>query len=276
MASEAYELLALGMRYWFVLLGLAIVVRAGRWAWHDHRVYLRTLSKLPDAGYMGEIVNLASGEAQPLPREGVIGSGKTCDIRYRGLRRRELTFELREGSGVKLASCHRRHQIGLDGTTLAHSSFALHGSQLDLPGYRLRLRLFEGLDVPVREQRQGQEVFQGDTFIPSAWDEGLELGDTFAGAADAMPSAPPSLWPMSSAMDRGRTAGPLGEDEPENRDAAQYEAPVGEAAAPFAWREQDVDQVMYPEDEASYDPETAPSSPGQHKRRRRSERHEEG
>lgn len=148
MPSETYELISLGMRYWFVLLGVVIVLRAARWALQDHRTYMRTLRALPDAGLIGEIVNLETGESQPLPREGVIGSGKACDVRFVGLRRRELEYYFRDGIGVAVVPSHRRHQILLDGDAIHGRAYALHGSRLSMPGYFLRMRLFAGLNLP--------------------------------------------------------------------------------------------------------------------------------
>lgn len=148
MPSETYELISLGMRYWFVLLGVVIVLRAARWALHDHRAYARTLRALPDAGLIGEIVNLETGECQPLPREGVVGSSKACDVRLTGLRKRELAYFFRDGHGVAIAPSHRHHQILLDGQPVRGQTYALHGSRLSLPGYFLRVRLFAGLNVP--------------------------------------------------------------------------------------------------------------------------------
>lgn len=150
MSADAFELVSLGMRYWFVFLGLMIVLRAARWALHDHHAYIHTLRSLPDAGCIGEIVNLDTGVTQALPREGVMGSGKACDIRFKGLRRRELVYELREGKGILLMPSHKNNQIHMEGIPLSSHDYALHGSQLSFPGYSLRMRLFEGLDIPKR------------------------------------------------------------------------------------------------------------------------------
>ena len=149
MAAETYELIALGMRYWFVLLGIIIVVRAARWSIRDYQQQERVLRALPDAGLMGEVVNLDTGESYPLPREGSLGSARSCDVCLRGVRKRELEFSLDEGQGVILYPSHRRHQVMLDGEAIPRKAWALHGSHLSLPGYHLRFRLFSGLDIPV-------------------------------------------------------------------------------------------------------------------------------
>ena len=188
MSSDAFELVSLGMRYWFVILGFLIVFRAARWVWHDHRAYVHTLRSLPDAGYMGEIVNLDTGAAQALPREGVMGSGKACDVQFRGLRRRELVYEFREGKGILLMPCHKGNQILLEGAPLIGSDYALHGSRLSFPGYALRLRLFDGLDIPRRDTGS----LQLDTgFMPGADDFNLEALVNEGSASMQLPFTPP-------------------------------------------------------------------------------------
>ena len=188
MSSDAFELVSLGMRYWFVILGFLIVLRAARWALHDHRAYLHTLRSLPDAGFMGEIVNLDTGTVQALPREGVMGSGKACDVQFRGLRRRELVYELREGKGVLLMPCHKGNQILLEGAPLIGHDYALHGSRLSFPGYSLRMRLFEGLDIPKRDIG----TIQADAgFMPGISDFNLEDLTNEESASLQVPLTPP-------------------------------------------------------------------------------------
>lgn len=148
MSSDLFELLSQGFRYWFVLLGLIIVWRAVKWTMQDHRSYQRILKTLPDAGLIGEIVNLGTGESHPLPREGVIGSGKACDVRLKGIRSRELEYIFVEGRGILITPAHRQHELILNGEEVRGKSFASHGYRLNLPGYSLRFRLFSGLNIP--------------------------------------------------------------------------------------------------------------------------------
>jgi len=188
LSSDAFELVSLGMRYWFVILGFLIVLRAARWAWHDHRAYMHTLRSLPDAGYMGEIVNLDTGAAQALPREGVMGSGKACDVQFRGLRRRELVYEFREGKGILLMPCHKGNQILLEGAPLIGNDYALHGSRLSFPGYALRMRLFDGLDIPRRDTGSIQD---DAGFMPGVNDFNLEDLANEGPASIQLPLTPP-------------------------------------------------------------------------------------
>lgn len=154
-ASEAYELLALLMRYIFVLIGAIIVIRAYRWLRRDAKAYKREMRALPDAGLVGEIVNLRTGESQPLPYEGVIGSARGCDIRLKapGVARRHAMFIFEPGKGLRIAPC-RGKRLLMEGVELRGAAHALHGTQIQIGGEPLRVRLFAGLNVPHPAQFQ--------------------------------------------------------------------------------------------------------------------------
>ena len=55
MQAPAYELVSMGLRYWFVLLAVFLLWRAYRLMRQDRRDYRRTLRQLPDAGLVGEV-----------------------------------------------------------------------------------------------------------------------------------------------------------------------------------------------------------------------------
>ena len=153
MAESSYELLSMGLRYWFVLLIVLALLRAYFLMRRDNRDYRQALRQLPDAGLIGEVVDLHTGTAQPLPREGLMGSSRSCDIRHPGMHRREMEFIFRPGFGVKLIPIHRKHQALLDNEPLQKGDdFALHGTVLELRNAKLRFRLFAGLDLPMRQK----------------------------------------------------------------------------------------------------------------------------
>ncbi|NLX82586.1 MAG: hypothetical protein GXZ04_02025 [Clostridiales bacterium] len=152
MGETTYELLSLGLRYWFILLIVLTLLRAYLLMRADRKVYRQTLRQLPDAGLIGEVVNLATGEGQPLPREGMIGGSRSCDVRISGLHRREIEFVFRPGFGVKLLPIHHKHRVLIDSEPLMKGvDYALHGTVLDIRGTQLRFRLFAGLDLPARQ-----------------------------------------------------------------------------------------------------------------------------
>ena len=148
MDHNAYQLLALGARYWFVLLAAVLVWRGAAALLHEHYRRKKLLKKLPDAGMVGEMRDIDNDRAYPLPREGVLGGGRACDIRLRGLRRRDINFAFVEGKGLLLTPCHSRGEVLLDGAPLGKGGYALHGAMLRVGGYTLRIRLFAGLNVP--------------------------------------------------------------------------------------------------------------------------------
>lgn len=104
MSTDAFELLALTMRYVFAGLMLLIVLRAARGMIVDSRraAKLRRLS--PMTGISGELVvleplpKLPRGMRFPVIREGMIGSSRRADVRIRdkSVRGRHLLFQLTE------------------------------------------------------------------------------------------------------------------------------------------------------------------------------------
>ena len=150
MSGDAYEILALLMRYVFAVIGALIVFRSFIWLRKDARAYRKEMRSLPDAGLIGEMVDLDTGKAQPLPREGVIGSSRECDIRVKGdgVLRRHVRFEFVDGKGLKLIPARRGLTL-LNGVEMRGPGWALHGTQLGIGAHALRVRMFAGLNVPM-------------------------------------------------------------------------------------------------------------------------------
>lgn len=149
MAPETYELVAMGMRYWFVALGVLIALSCWRWLRVDSKAYQDALDLLPDAGLVGELVDMSTGHSIPLTREGTMGSGRACDMRVEGLHKRELSLEFEEGMGVKVVPLRGAHPVSLDGVPV-NGTPALHGTRIAVGDRLFRVRLFAGLDVPDR------------------------------------------------------------------------------------------------------------------------------
>jgi len=168
MDSHAYQLLALGARYLFVFWAGVIVLRASLSLLKEHRQRKKTLRNLPDAGMVGEICDVDSGKSYPLPREGVLGGGRGCDIRIRGLRRRHVNFAFVDGKGLLLTPCHHRSVVLLDGQPIRRGGYALHGACMQAGEYQLRIRLFAGLKMPRRAQyaQYFQPAFEEDLYAP--------------------------------------------------------------------------------------------------------------
>lgn len=149
MSNQLYEIIAMLMRYVFVALGVLILLRALIWMRRDARNYSKEMRMLPDAGLVGEIVDLVTGKSQPLPREGTVGSGRYCDIclKYNGMKRCHALIAFEEGCGVRITP-HRCGKIFIDGKQVSGVGYALHGTKVILGEAEIRFRLFAGLNVP--------------------------------------------------------------------------------------------------------------------------------
>ena len=110
MNENAYELVALAMRYFFAAMMVLIVLRAGRGALVDSRraAKLRRLS--PSTGITGELIvtegdgKIRRGTRYPVIQEGIIGSSRKADIsvRHPAVRRRHAYFQLtKEGLRIR-------------------------------------------------------------------------------------------------------------------------------------------------------------------------------
>ena len=159
MPDEIYEIISLAARYWFALLGLLIVWRSFSWLRKDRRAKHRRLRQLPDAGMIGELVvlhgsdELPEGTAIPVPREGVLGFIRTCDVvvPVQGVARQHIDFTFQDGRGLLLFPL-RGCDCVMDETPLDHRSKTKkypmhHGSRLTVGEAVLRLRLFAGLET---------------------------------------------------------------------------------------------------------------------------------
>ena len=195
MASDAYELLALLMRYVFVIIGFLVLFRAYRWMRRDARNYRREMRSLPDAGLVGEIVDLRSGKSQPLPREGDMGASRECDIFVKGagIMRHHLRFAFEEGKGV-LITPSRLGKTWMGGQPLRSPGYALHGTQLQLGDAVLRVRLFAGLKVPAPRAFQPDEAVDagdqrpGDSPLPYGGDWEEENEDAYLSPGPDVPA----------------------------------------------------------------------------------------
>ena len=263
-SAEIYEILSLALRYVFALCGLLIVLRAFRWLLADRRETRSRLRHLPDAGNIGDLVvlagsgELAPGMVLPVPREGVLGSRRACDvvIPCPGVRGRHLDFSWQDGIGLLLRPRSGCEAV-VDQQPVNCQSDPLraplcHGSCLRVGEAVLRLRVFAGLDFSA-------ESLPAD---PAA-------GSLSADAAQpsfGMPLPPDPGAVSFPAFDPA--SGPVEPFVPDSAPAApQPAAPAEPSAAP------DLPSDTPPERDAPSAP--APASPGRPPRRRRSQRWKE-
>lgn len=168
MSESLYQLIAMAARPAFLILAALIVLRGSRILLSEHHARKKLLRRLPDAGMVGEMRDIESDKSYPLPREGTLGSGRGCDIRLKGLRRRQVSFAFVEGKGMLLTPARRRSATWLDGVPLSRPAYALHGALLRAGGYTLCVRLFAGLNVPDAAQLHDhwQPAYEEDFYAP--------------------------------------------------------------------------------------------------------------
>ena len=255
MSPQAYELISMLMRYVFVFIGLMIVWRSLRWLRRDARAYQKELRSLPDAGLVGELVNLATGEAQPLPREGMMGSSRECDIRLKGpgIQRNHARFEFEDGNGLKIIPLRRASML-LNGAPLHGSGYALHGTQLQTGNIPLRVRLFAGLKVPYPVAYPEPDAVWNAGVNPGLWEEQAETD-----SEEAYPSTGyEAFMPDSQDYD--------GEYTPDGQMTWQYAYSLDELNGAM---EQDPWRRMQPDGQTPEAGEEAIPAPGARRRRRR-------
>lgn len=116
MSANAYELLALAMRYVFAGLMLLIVLRAWRISMVDSRRANRLRRLSPETGIVGEMLVVNGGDrARPgmhyaVTLEGSIGSGRRADIRVRhsSVRSRHAIYQMTEDGLFVRGHAHAR------------------------------------------------------------------------------------------------------------------------------------------------------------------------
>jgi len=152
MSDSIYAVLAYIATYWFALLALIIIWRAMQWIRKDATRVQRQRSRLPDAGFIGEWVVIASdAQAMPeglvisAPRDGWIGSARACDIRIlsRDVPSRVARFYLRK-DGLHILP-RRAGFVEVDGEVVRREAVLRHGAALFVGGVTMQLRLFAGI-----------------------------------------------------------------------------------------------------------------------------------
>ena len=193
MTVAQYSLLVQAMRAVFIVLAALTVLRASLSLLAQHRERRKLLRRLPDAGMVGEMRDIESDISYPLPREGVLGGSAGCDIRLKGLRRRQVTFSFVDGKGVLIRPCRRRTAAWLDGVEIRKGAYALPGALLRVGGYTLRIRLFAGLDVPEASQYQDhwRPAYEEEFYPP----DGLAAFGPGGGVPPAFPDYPDDGMP---------------------------------------------------------------------------------
>ena len=156
MTSDLYALIALAARYWFVALIVTLLFRGWRMTVADNRRAKLLREWMGQTGCVGELIlNPGSKKrvSYPIPREGVLGSGVSADvrIRHRDIERAHAHFELREGG--LLMKPMGRAALSVGGGFTGESVFLEDGDVLTIGKLQLMLVLF---DAPPEEEEEDQ------------------------------------------------------------------------------------------------------------------------
>ena len=157
MSQETYNAVFLASHWLFVFFALMLLLFAFAWHHTDRKERKDRFKNLPGAGTIGELVVLSGSNELPpdtwfpVPREGILGSLRSCDlvVPCPGVRSQHLDFSWQDGTGLLI-----RPRIGcevlIDGVPVSRrGAYAdtplLHGSVLQIGSAVLRLQLFSAL-----------------------------------------------------------------------------------------------------------------------------------
>ena len=200
-----YERLALWMRYFFVFLALAFVVRAWAITVRDNRRARAVRAWLPETGTIGEWLVLDAvgeqarkGVRYPILNEGMIGSGRRSDVRlYHPDVLREHAYFVATENGLRIrpvgeAPVYVESQVG--GTYHPADGYVdmADGDVLVIGGLRMMLTLFDAhaprhpvQAPPIPAKARGcraareKEPFEDDPFCDERGDDSFDetIGD---------------------------------------------------------------------------------------------------
>ncbi len=165
-SPEIWRILYAVSRYLFPLLCFGIVLLVLFYILSASRARRESVRSLPGSGTVGELVVLSGGRGLdvntwfPVPREGVLGAMRSCDlvIPCPGVRSRHLDFSWEDGIGLLIRPC-TGCEVLINGMPVTCRTDAVsvpmtHGSVLQVGSAVLRLHLFAALDhtaAPARE-----------------------------------------------------------------------------------------------------------------------------
>lgn len=183
MSPNAYEILALVMRYVFAALMLLIVLRAWRLTVVDSARANRLRRLSPDTGIVGEMLVLEGGERAktgmryPVTLEGTIGASPRADIRIRhsSVRYRHAYYTMTD-DGLFIRDHARARIRGADGRIYRELTLS-DGEEICIGRVRLLLVLTEADSTPGEidrrvlrrrrtPERERPEDMDGDVFNP--------------------------------------------------------------------------------------------------------------
>ena len=217
MSPEIYSVLSQASRWIFAFFALMLLFFALFWQHSERRERRNRFKNLPGAGMIGELVVLSGGEELsvdtwfPVPREGILGSLRSCDlvVPCAGVRSQHLDFSWQDGTGLLI-----RPRIGcevlVDGVPVSRrGAYAdapmRHGSLLQVGDAVLRLQLFSALShtnmvftPQTTAPEQAPQVWIPSAQISQAKNPSVQLPvqDPYASVREWQPQAQPFSAPQ--------------------------------------------------------------------------------
>ncbi len=159
-SEDIWRILYTVSRYLLPFLAVLTILLIFFFIISESRSMRESIRRLPGSGMVGELVvlsdsgDLASNTWFPVPREGVLGAVRSCDlvIPCPGVHAKHLDFSWQDGLGLLIhlrSGCEALvNGIPVTCRTDASTIPLTHGSVLQIGSAVLRLHLFAALDVP--------------------------------------------------------------------------------------------------------------------------------
>ena len=177
-SDDAWRIIYTVSRYLFPLLGLILVFLILFYILSEGKLRREKARGLPGFGTVGELIVLSGSRDLdantwfPVPREGVLGSVRSCDlvIPCSGVHPKHLDFSWEDGLGL-LIRPRTGCEASVDGTPVTCRTDASavplqHGSILQVGSAMLRLHLFAALDNTSAPVRQTASVYPQQFPLP--------------------------------------------------------------------------------------------------------------
>lgn len=157
-APEVFNPLWVGSRWLFAFIALLLLLFAFSWLRSERKERRDKVKKLPGAGTVGELIVISGGDELapdtwfPVPREGVLGALRSCDlvVPCPGVRPRHLDFSWQDGTGLLIrprSGCEALVDgVPVTARATGERPALIHGSFLQVGSALLRLQLFSALD----------------------------------------------------------------------------------------------------------------------------------
>jgi len=160
-SADVWNILYTVSRYLFPLLAVSFVFLVLFFILSDSRIRREKVHHLPGSGMVGELIVLSGSRDLetntwfPVPREGVLGAVRSCDlvIPCPGVRTKHLDFSWEDGIGLLIrprTGCEVQiNGIPVTCRTRAADVPLTHGAVLQVGSALLRLHLFAAMDSTV-------------------------------------------------------------------------------------------------------------------------------